>query len=455
MSSIIASREPPSRAHALDGTRHVVELGEPQALRQAAGRVDGEDDDAAARLGGPDPEGGGGRRLADAAGPAADDDPRGRVGEQGVDVERLGRRRGGARHQRAPCRASSSARTETPPSSMPEASAGRRDDGEAEPGDVVLEGALERDPRGVVVALGEQPGDGPARWPGRRRRRGRRAPAPRPGRRRWWRARGGPRRRAGSRTWLTTTAPRPKPSADEVGDGVGGLLHRHLLEEGDDVDEGLAVLEHPGDRLGLGVDRADAREVGHLDVDREEAGDPSGGRGVEDDGVPRPCGPARASARGAPHGLVDLAGEEDVAHAGGDGRREVDDAHPLERPAGAAELVEGLEVLEERGLGVDRQPPQLAAAGVADEADLLGAERRDVEGLADALPALDLDEEDLAALPAQREGEGGGDGGLADAALAGDDVQAHAVEDPGERGVGHARQRRRRAASAAAGLSAG
>ena len=68
-----------------------------------------------------------------------------------------------------------------------------------------------------------------------------------------------------------------------------------------------------------------------------------------------------------------------------------------------------------------------------DEADLLGAERRDVEGLADALPALDLDEQDPRALPAQGEGERGGDRRLADAALAGHDVQADAVEDAGER----------------------
>ena len=52
-------------------------------------------------------------------------------------------------------------------------------------------------------------------------------------------------------------------------------------------------------------------------------------------------------------------------------------------------------------------------------------QRRDVEGLADALPALDLDQQHPLAAVGQRERQGGGDGRLAGAALAGDDVQAH------------------------------
>ena len=58
---------------------------------------------------------------------------------------------------------------------------------------------------------------------------------------------------------------------------------------------------------------------------------------------------------------------------------------------------------------------------------LLVGQRRDVEQLGDALPALDLDEQHPAAAGGQRQRERGGHGRLAGAALAGDDVQPDAV----------------------------
>ena len=187
-------------------------------------------------------------------------------------------------------------------------------------------------------------------------------------------------------------------------DRLEGLLHRHLLEEGDEVDDRLVRLEQPGDRAGLRGDRADPGEVGHLGVDREEPADAAGRRRVEDDAVVGGGGVALVPAvAAAPVGLVDLADEQDVAHAGGDGRREVDGAELLEQLAGAAELVEELEVLEQGGLGLDGQADDLAAAGEAHDPGLLGAERRHVEGLADALPALDLGEQHVAG--ARREGQ--------------------------------------------------
>ena len=64
-----------------------------------------------------------------------------------------------------------------------------------------------------------------------------------------------------------------------------------------------------------------------------------------------------------------------------------------------------------------------AAAGDGHPALLVG-QRRGVEQLGDALPALGLDQQHRAAVGGQGEGERGGDGGLAGPALAGDDVQA-------------------------------
>ena len=59
---------------------------------------------------------------------------------------------------------------------------------------------------------------------------------------------------------------------------------------------------------------------------------------------------------------------------------------------------------------------------------LLVGQRLRLEELRDALPALDLDEEGALALGREGEREGGGDRGLAGAALAADDLEpAHVI----------------------------
>ena len=86
MSSIIAKSRPPEPAPTPGTGAGCCRARRAQRLRQPAGRVDGQDADRAALLGRPQRQRGGRGRLADPAGPAADDDPRGRVGEQRVDV---------------------------------------------------------------------------------------------------------------------------------------------------------------------------------------------------------------------------------------------------------------------------------------------------------------------------------------------------------------------------------
>jgi hypothetical protein len=60
-------------------------------------------------------------------------------------------------------------------------------------------------------------------------------------------------------------------------------------------------------------------------------------------------------------GFVDPPDEQDVAHAGGDRRREVDGAEALQHPSGPAEFVEQLEVFQQRRLGIDGEPDHLTA----------------------------------------------------------------------------------------------
>jgi hypothetical protein len=123
--------------------------------------------------------------------------------------------------------------------------------------------------------------------------------------------------------------------------------------------------------------------------------------------------------------LVDLAGEQDVADARRDRGREVDDTEAVERLAGATEAVVHREVLQQRGLRVDRQRVEVAAVvRPLDDPALLVGQRRHVEQLRDALPPLDLAEEHGLAPRRQRQGERRRDRGLAGAALAGHDMQA-------------------------------
>ena len=62
------------------------------------------------------------------------------------------------------------------------------------------------------------------------------------------------------------------------------------------------------------------------------------------------------------------------------------------------------------------------------ELDLFGAQRGHVKGLGEPLTAFDLNDEHALARGREGQGEGTGDGGLADAALAGHDVQPRGAQ---------------------------
>ena len=136
----------------------------------------------------------------------------------------------------------------------------------------------------------------------------------------------------------------------------------------------------------------DLRQPGHLGVDVEEAGDAAGRRGVEHDGVVRP--PAGAA---APDRLVRLAGSSTSRSPGATVVAKSMAPIFLSDPAGAAQVVEHVEVLEQRLLGVDGEREDLAAVGRDGDPALLVGQRRGVEQLRDALPALDLEEQHAAA----------------------------------------------------------
>ena len=251
MSSIIASSRPPAAASTPGHrARRVVELAQAHRLGEPPGRVDRQHDDLAPALGRAQRERRRRRRLADPAGAAADDDPGARVVEQRVDVE------GGrlARRSRAPvschpCSCSSSARSYSAPRSIPPGSAGSSAIGRPTPARSVRSAPLELHAQGVVGALPDQP-VGEPRQPGvlgrppavdappmpaatRPATTSSRSSRPAPARPRSASA------RTGSRTMLTITQPSGRPRRRSSADGVLRLLDRHLLEQRDQVDDGL------------------------------------------------------------------------------------------------------------------------------------------------------------------------------------------------------------------------
>jgi hypothetical protein len=188
------------------------------------------------------------------------------------------------------------------------------------------------------------------------------------------------------------------------------------------------------------VDRAGARERAHRLGDVEELHDASRRRRVEHDGVVErhTASPAAVLADGAPDALLDLPGQQHVTEARRQRGRELDRAHPPQRPAGEAEVVEHLEVLEQGRLGVHRQPADLAAVGGDGDALLGVRQRRGVEDLGDALPALHLDEQGATPARGEREGQCGGERRLARAALAAHHVEPGLGEGGGPALIGHA-----------------
>ena len=206
----------------------------------------------------------------------------------------------------------------------------------------------------------------------------------------------------------------------QVAHTVPGLLDGHLLEERHEVHRGQRRGDHLHHGISLGPDRPGPGETGDFGVHVEEACDASGGWRVHDHGVVErtAIGPL------ATHGLLALACEQDVADSGGDGGGEVDGTHLAQRRPGATQVVEQLEVLDERLFGVDGQREHLATARCHSDPTLLVRQRWNIERLGQALSALDLDHEHLSAVGGQGESKCRGNGGLPGPTLPGDHVQA-------------------------------
>ena len=100
--------------------------------------------------------------------------------------------------------------------------------------------------------------------------------------------------------------------------------------------------------------------------------------------------------------------------------------------AGAAQLVEHLEVVQKGQFGVDGEGVHLPAPGSDGDLPLLIGQRFRFEELRDALAALDLDEKRPLALGREGERECGGDRGLAGPALAADDLEPAHVFEPNQ-----------------------
>jgi hypothetical protein len=86
-------------------------------------------------------------------------------------------------------------------------------------------------------------------------------------------------------------------------------------------------------------------------------------------------------------------------------------------------VVEEVEVLEQRGLGIDGEREHLAVVQAQRDPPLAVRQRCDVEQRRDPLPSLDLAEQNLASLSGQGDCQGAGNGGLAGSALPRDHVQ--------------------------------
>jgi len=152
-----------------------------------------------------------------------------------------------------------------------------------------------------------------------------------------------------------------------------------------------------------------------------------GRRCVHDHGVVDvvPAGPAAGRLNG-------LAGQQHVAQPRRDRGDEVDEAEPGQGPPGVPEVVEHLQVLDERRFGIGGERVDVPArlgrrTGGHRDLALLVRQRRAVEQLGDALTALHLHEQYPPASGCESQGQRGRHRGLAGTALAGDHVQPHAL----------------------------
>ena len=368
MSSIMACSSPPLASTSIPLTwRGVLSSSvRPERLGQPAGRVDGEHHRApAVLLGGPQRQRRGGGGLAHSARTAAHDDPHAGVGEDLVDVQL--RRRVFGRHQSSvsgwvrsmrPCRAAGVSQ------SARRAACGQTS--RARPGPPRRAAAAARPsagpaPPGRRAATPPAPGGSAGRGP---RRAGRpRCPGRPAARRRPARARSSawvtlPAASSGGRAPLTITRPTGMPSA--VSSAIASTVSWTGISSSS-VTTCTAVIGErssaatPSLWVLIGPTLA-SRAVSAVTL-RNRPIRPVGGASSTTASYARRCA-GRAGGR-----LLDLAGEQHVAQAGGDGGGEVDGAELAQRPAGRAQLVEHVQVFEERLLGVHRQGAHLAAAG--------------------------------------------------------------------------------------------
>ena len=99
----------------------------------------------------------------------------------------------------------------------------------------------------------------------------------------------------------------------------------------------------------LGVHGATGGQIGNRLGHVEEAGDPSGRRGVDDDGV---VGGALLAIH-PDRRLLDLAGQEHIPQTRGDRGGEFDCSDPAHGASGDAQVVEHFEVFQEGRLDFD------------------------------------------------------------------------------------------------------
>ncbi len=174
--------------------------------------------------------------------------------------------------------------------------------------------------------------------------------------------------------------------------------------------------------VGLSTDRTHFGQSGDLGAHVEEPGDPTGRRRVKDDGVI--ClAPGTGRVRTV-HRLLHLAGEQHIADPGRDRGGEVDGADLAECLACAAQVVEHLQVFQQRLFRVDGEREDLTATGSACHLTLSVGQWRGVEQLRDLLTPLDLGEQHPPTAGGERNRERGGSGRLAGAALAGNHMEA-------------------------------
>ena len=124
-----------------------------------------------------------------------------------------------------------------------------------------------------------------------------------------------------------------QPQLLQLVDRLERLLDRQRLQQRHQVDGGQVGVQQLDHALGLRVHRTALGEVRDGLGDVEEPGDAAGRRRVDHHRVVDRLLALLVPRR---HDLLDLAGEQHVAQAGRDRRRELDGADPPHRPAGDA-----------------------------------------------------------------------------------------------------------------------